>query len=207
MGTLSKMIAPRMARPGSRTLLLTCFAFSSMLTFLPHAGSTTRQDRSWKRYYNQQWGYCVSYPARWRVGDAFEGAGIFVETGVKKRSNPLGEIDMTALPDHAGNPQPSPSSTTVQAHLDGLKKFERAQQMELLDQRPMHLFGSSALFAKERYYDPLERAKWVDELIFAQRQNVLYRLELECRADQLTRFEPVFAQLVSTFRFNCTRAR
>ncbi len=193
-------------RVSTKTLSLGCFAVWSLLTFLPHAASTPRQDRSWKRYYNQQWGYCVSYPARWRVGDAFEGAGIFVETGVKKRSNPLGEIDVTALPDHSANPQPT-FVDTVQPHLDGLKKFERAQQMELLEQRPLHLFGSSALFAKERYYDPLEHAKWVDELIFAERQNVLYRLELECRADQLTRFEPVFTQLVSTFRFDCAHAR
>lgn len=193
-------------RRGWLTLLLSCFAVSSLTTALVNAGSTPKQDRSWKRYYNPQWGYCVSYPVRWRKGDAFEGAGIFVETGARKQSNPQGEMDIAALPDRSGK-LPLSFVDTVQAHLEGLKKFERAQQMELLEQRPMDLFGASALFAKERYYDPLERAKWVDEIVFTGRDNILYRLELECRADQLTRFEPVFTHFVSTFQLHCTEPR
>ena len=189
------------------TVLLGCFAFSPLLALLvANAGSAPKQDSSWKRYYNTQWGYCVSYPARWRRGDAFEGSGIFVETGTKKQSNPLGEIDIAALPAPVEKPQLS-FVDDVQVHLEGLQKFERAQQMELLEQRPMAFFSHSALFTKERYYDPLERARWVDEMVFTQRENVLYRLELECRADQLARFEPVFTRFVSSFEFDCTPHR
>ncbi|MBV9611057.1 MAG: hypothetical protein JO091_01230 [Acidobacteriaceae bacterium] len=188
------------------TVLLGCFAFSPLLALLANAGSAPKQDSSWKRYYNTQWGYCVSYPARWRRGDAFEGSGIFVETGTKKQSNPLGEIDIAALPAPVEKPQLS-FVDDVQVHLEGLQKFERAQQMELLEQRPMDFFSHSALFTKERYYDPLERARWVDEMVFTQRENVLYRLELECRADQLARFEPVFTRFVSSFEFDCTPHR
>ncbi len=187
---------------GWRGMLVSCFAVLSLAGVFAHAGSTPKQDRAWKRYYNQQWGYCVSYPSRWVKEDAFEGAGIFVESGVKKYSKPLGEIDIGAR---------SAASVTlidnVQAHLEGLKKFERAQKLELLDKREMQLFGSSALFTKDRYYDPLERASWVDEIVFASRGQTLYRLELECRADQLTRFEPVFTYLVSTFQFDCDKKR
>lgn len=187
-----------------RITLLGCFAFSSVMAVAASASSARKLDRAWKRYRNDQWGYCVSYPARWRHGDAFEGSGIFVETGVKRQSNPLGEMDVMALPDHSDKPQLS-FIDSVQVHLEGLKKFERAQQIETLEQRPMELSGNSALFAKERYYDPLERAKWVDEIVFTHRQNVLYRLELECRADQLTRFEPVFTHFVNTFQFECAQ--
>lgn len=196
--SLSEMMANR----AWQTLLLSCFAFSSITVILAN-GPVPKQDRSWKRYYNPQWRYCVNYPVRWRKGDAFDGSGIFIETGVKRLSNPLGEMDIAALTD-----QTDAHLTlidTMQVHLEGLKKFERAQQMELLDERPMELSGNSALFAKERYYDPLERTKWVDELVFAERQNVLFRLELECRADQLPRFEPVFARFVSTFQFDCAQ--
>lgn len=193
---------PVMVKRGWRPAVLSCFAFSSAIIFMAGARTAPRQDRSWKRYHNQQWGYCISYPVRWRKGDAFEGAGIFVETGVKKLSNPLGEMDVAALADGSQQPQTS-LIQTVQLHLDGLKKFQRAEQIETLEQRPMQLLGSSALFAKERYYDPLGRARWVEEIVFTERPNVLYRLELVCRADQLTRFEPVFDEFVKTFQFDC----
>ena len=201
-----RVCAQMVANHAWKILLFGCFAFSSMIGVAANAASTPKLDRSWKRYHNRQWGYCVSYPARWRKGDAFEGSGMFVAIGTQKQSNPLGEIDITALPDRSAKAQLN-FIDIIQVHLDGLKKFQRAQQMELLEQRTMSLVGSPALFAKERYYDPLERTRWVEEIVFAERQNVLYRLELECRADQLTRFEPVFAQFVSTFQLDCPEKR
>lgn len=193
-------------------LLFSCFAFSSVLPVMLTAGppSTSHLDSSWKRYSNPQSGFCVSYPARWHRGDAFDGSGLYVESGPsKKLLNPVGEIDVAAIPGSAASAsQPRMSFVEdVQVHLEGLRKFERAQQMEILEQRPMDLIGNRAFFTKERYYDPLERAKWVDEFVFTQHGGVLYRLELECRADQLNRFEPVFTHLVSTFEFDCGASR
>jgi len=186
------------------------FAFSSLFVLSASAGSTLKLDTSWKEYHNAQWGYCVSYPSRWFKGDAFDGAGFFVKVGIKKRSRPVGEIDIGALPSEAyGATQPAAFTLVndLQVHLDGLKRFERAEQVEVLEKREMQLLGSSALFTKDRYYDPQDRARWVDEVVFANRNERLYRLELECRADQLTRFEPVFTHLVSTFQFQCSGAR
>jgi hypothetical protein len=175
-------------------LLICAHAFAS--------GQAPKQDRSWKAYENAQWGYCVSYPSRWLKGDAFDGAGIFVATGEKRFSRPLGEIDVGALP-----ARPEGVSLALvedrNAHLEGLKKFERAEDLEILDQHEMKIMDTPALFTKDRYYDPKERAAWVDEIIFTERKGRLYRLELECRADQVERFEPVFQMFVSTFRFDC----
>lgn len=178
--------------------LLSCFASLSLLSVLVYAASTPKLDRSWKRYYNDRWGYCVSYPSRWMTGDAFDGGGFFVETGVKKRSRPLGEIDIAALSERF-----TPVDA-LQAHLDGLKKFERAEQMQILEKREMQILGQAALFTKDRYFDPQDGTSWIDEIVFANRNQTLYRLELECRADQLIRFEPVFTYVVSTFHFDCS---
>ena len=194
------------ASHGRKTLLFGCFALSSIIALAANAASPPKLDRAWKRYFNSKWGYCVSYPARWRKGDAFEGAGMFVAIGMQKHSNPLGEIDITALPDGPTDARLS-FADTIKVHLEGLKKFERAEHVQLLEQRSIDLMGSSALFAKEQYYDALEHSKWVGEIVLAERQNALYRLELECRADQLTRFEPVFAHFVSTFQFDCPGKR
>ncbi len=194
----------------NRTLLLSCVALLSLITVLAHAGSTPKLDQSWKRYHNQRWGYCVSYPSRWITGDAFEGGGFFVETGVRKHSRPLGEIDIAALPERSSDLSRAASFTLlddVQAHLEGLKKFERAEQMQVLEKREMRLLGHSALFTKDSYYDPQDRASWIDEIVFANRKETLYRLELECRADQMARFEPVFAYVLSTFQFECPAKR
>lgn len=165
-----------------------------------------KQDRSWKPYTNPAWGYCVSYPSRWLKGDAFDGAGMFVETGLKKYSKPLGEIDVGVLP---ADLAPAARATAISfvddldTHFDGLRKFERAEAIEILEKREMQIIGNSALFTKDRYYDPQDRATWVEEIIFTHHKGVLYRLELECRADQLARFEPVFRTFVNTFRFDC----
>jgi len=165
-----------------------------------------RPETSWKRYHNEQWGYCVSYPSRWLKGEAFEGSGIFVKTGVKKHSRPVGEIDIGALRIQPQNPdQRTPISLTdnFQLHVEGLKKFERAQRLEILERRPIELFGNSALFTKDRYFDPQDGATWVDEIVVVDRNGTLYTLELECRSDQLARFEPVFSHFVSTFELEC----
>jgi len=183
------------------------FAFSSLFLLLASAGSTPRQDGAWKRYQNPQWGYCVSYPSRWLKGDAFDGAGIVVKAGIRRRSRAVGEIDIGALSNAAGHPATLTLVQDLEGHLDGLKKFERAEQIEVLEKREMQLVGSSALFTKDRYYDPQDRAKWVDEIVFANRNGALYRLELECRADQLARFEPVFTRFVSSFQFDCSGGR
>ena len=167
-------------------------------------GSPPRLDRAWKKYRNAQWSYCVSYPSRWVKGDAFEGAGLFVETGTKKFSKPLGEIDIAALaPEQAVRAEVINLKQDVEAHFDGLKRFERAEQVEMLEQHELRFQGYAAVFAKDRYYDPQERATWLEELVLVNRKDSLFRLELECRADQATRFEPVFSRVMDTFRFDC----
>lgn len=195
-----------------------CTAWPSALLSLAvlcAAPQTSKLDRSWKPYTNAQWGYCVSYPSRWMKGDAFDGAGIFVETGIKRYSKPLGEIDIGVLPaDLAVDAKAVPVNLTrdlltqdLETHFDGLKKFERAESIEILEKREIQVLGNSALFTKDRYYDPQERATWVEEILFTRHKGALYRLELECRDDQLERFEPVFHTFVSTFRFECAESQ
>ncbi|HZQ53215.1 MAG TPA: hypothetical protein VFB14_13515 [Bryobacteraceae bacterium] len=186
-----------------------CFALSALLPAFAGSKNIPKLDRAWKHYRNSQWGYCVSYPSRWLRGDAFDGAGLFVETGIKKFSNPLGEIDVAALPALAGAETPASAkislSDIVKVQLDGLRKFEHAERMVVLETREIPLADSKALFTKERYYDPQERATWIGEIIYSSRKSVLYRLELTCRMDQLARFEPVFTRVLSTFQFECSK--
>lgn len=197
-----------MASPRLRyAALLCCFPLPLLMSGAQNVHSVPKLDRSWKTYRNVEWGYCVSYPSRWLRGDALDGAGLFVETGVKKFSKPVGEIDVIVFPegtvvDHE-SPVPLTLVDSLKVHLDGLKKFERAEQVEVLESRPMQLLGISALFTKDRYHDPQDRSSWVDEIVFAKYKNRLYRLELTSQTDQLARFEPVFARVVSTFRFEC----
>jgi hypothetical protein len=197
----------------SRKILLSCLAVLSLWPVAAGTEAGFKPETSWKRYRNKEWGYCVSYPSRWFKGEAFEGSGIFVETGVRKHSRPVGEIDIGALRNTARNtdkaldsPTPISLIENFQLHVEDLKKFERAQRFEILEKRQIELSGNSALFTKDRYFDPLDGATWVDEIVLVDRRETLYKLELECRSDQLARFEPVFTHFVSTFQFEC-RAR
>ena len=203
------------SKPGWSGTLLCCLGLSTFVAYAfaaspPKPVSPPKQDRSWKQYRNQQLGYCLTYPSRWLRGDAFDGAGFYVETGVKKYSRPLGEIDVGVLPPLSGEvPHTSAVSLIedLQLHLEGLKTFERAENMEVLEKRSMQFLGSPALFTKDRYYDPQDRHNWIDEVVFVQRNNILFRFELECSADQLARFESVFTRLLDSFQFECAAAR
>lgn len=203
------------SKPGWSGALLCCLGLWMFLGYMPaeptpKSVSPPKQDRAWKHYRNQQLGYCLTYPARWLRGDAFDGAGFYVETGVKKYSRPIGEIDVGVLPPLSGN-VPHTSAVglveNLQLHLNGLKTFERAENMEVLEKRTMQFLGSPALFTKDRYYDPQDRHTWIDEVIFVQHKDTLFRFELECSADQLGRFESVFAHLLDSFQFECRTAQ
>jgi hypothetical protein len=133
---------------------------------------------------------------------------MFVATGLRKRSRPVAAIDVGAFPNPPENPpQPAPIILikNFQLHVDGLKKFQRAERLEILEKRSTDLSGNSALFTKDRYFDPLDRATWVDEIVLVNRNATLYTLELECRADHLATFEPVFSHFVGTFDFDCRK--
>ncbi len=199
------------SKPGWPGMLLCCL---SVLIPTVSTGAATssppKQDRSWKLYRNRQLGYCLSYPSRWFRGDAFDGAGFYVETGLKKYSRPLGEIDVGVVPPL---PKDAPHTAAVslvenlQIHLNGLKTFERAERMEVLEKRSMEFLGNAALLTRDRYYDPQDRSTWIDEVIFVSRKDNLFRFELECRADQFARFESVWNRLLSSFQFECGSGR
>lgn len=175
-----------------------------------------RNDRAWKRYRNAALDYCVNYPSRWAKGDAFDGSGLFVRTRNRQTPNSTGEIDVGPVDLRPVNDAQLKSvsldgtnlDVDLAEHLAGLKKFVRAERLEVLTQEHLSLQGSSALYAKNRYYDPLERRTWIEEVVFVNRKGLkgsggLFRLELQCPPDQLDRFEPVFAYLVNSFEFDC----
>lgn len=186
------------------------FALSSLVAGFAVAGSVPRQDTAWKRYFNASAGYCVSYPAHWYKADAFDGSGLYVMTGVKKHSRATGEIDIGLFRDAASVAARATNISLVedfQSHVDGLKKFERAERVEVLEQRPMDVAGNSGLLTKDRYYDPQDRSTWLEEVLFIHRKDDIYRLELECKSEQADRFERVFTQLLGTLQFDCAGAR
>lgn len=186
--------------------LVVCFGLCSLIAVLAYAGSTPKQDLVWKRYFNAETGYCVSYPTRWYKADAFEGSGLYVMTGAKKHSRATGEIDIALFREPA-TPEAHAVAISLKehfdSHVDGLKKFERAERMEVLEQHPIEVAGLTGLLTKDRYYDPQDRSTWMEEVVFIERNSDLYRIEMECKADQANRFEPVFSHLVSTLQFDC----
>ncbi len=173
-----------------------------------------RTDRSWKRFRNPQLGYCVSYPSRWNRGAAFDGSGLFVEAGAKigHSNKPAAEIDIGPMAvDTSEDARLEPARLTgeedlvqdVKEHLADLKRFVRAERLEVLDQHSLTVQGSHALYLKDSYYDALERSHWVEELVFVQHQGQVYRLEMHFPPEQEQRFEPVFAYLVNSFELDC----
>ncbi len=173
----------------------------------PRTLTTPRADRGWKRYTNTQWGYCVNYPRRWQRGDAIDGSGIYARTGVTKRSLPAGAVDITAFNDAPAAVKNVSLSSDMEADMDGLRKFVRAEETRILEQRQMTIAGADALFLKAKYFDPREKSFWVEEIILTRRKGRLYRLELQSRADQMRRFEPVFVRFASSFQFDCHNPR
>lgn len=125
---------------------------------------------------------------------------MYVETGVKKFSLPIGEIDVSIVRDGVVPPE-----DYIKLHVESLRKFERAQDVEVLETRPITLHDLSGVLTRNRYFDPQDAKPWIDELVVVmQRDNgKIYRLELECRADAVQRFEAVFARVLNSFQLDC----
>ncbi len=77
----------------------------------------------------------------------------------------------------------------------------------MLESRSVSLLDAEGLLTKTRYFDPQERQTWADVLVLATHGGTRFRLELECRADQLPRFEPVFQRVLNSFRADCAARR
>lgn len=168
------------------------------------AGSLPRQDRAWKTYLNRAAGFCISYPSRWAKSETYDGSGLAVTAGVKKHSPiPVGSMDVSALPGTEVHAVSLNLDNDFDLQMAGLKKFVRAEQVEILDKRAFMLGASASLFMKVRYLDPRDRRIWVDEIIFTRHDQLRYRLELEARGDQLERFEASFTRFVNSFQMEC----
>lgn len=169
------------------------------------SGSVPKQDTSWKRYHSAEGKFCVDYPTKWLKSEVFDGSGVFFATGAKKRSRPYGEIDVSAFTNDSSGLIPAAFSLgdDFEAHISGLKRFVRAKDVQVLERQETELSGTAALWVKDRYNDPFDHSTWFEEMIFARRSDVLYRIELECRNDQSGRFDPVFKRVLSTFQFDC----
>jgi len=192
---------------GSLRVFALAFVLLAIADFSP-AGSVLRQDRAWKVYLNRTNGFCISYPSRWAKSETYDGSGLAVTSGMKKHSPiPVGSMDVSAFA--SSGPQVHSVSLALDDEFDlqlaGLRKFARAEQVEILEKRTVTLGTNPSLFVKVRYLDPRDRKFWIDELIFARDQHLSYRLELESRADQIQRFEANFTQFVNSFQMNCGR--
>ncbi len=172
---------------------------------LVYSGSVPRQDASWKRFRSPGGNFCVDYPSKWLRGEVYEGSGLLFATGAKKHSRPYGEIDVSAFANGQDGLVPASFALgeDLEAHLSGLKRFVRVKNMEVLERRETELLGTAALEVKDRYTDPFDRSNWFEEIVLTRRGNTLYRIELECRAEQAARFDPVFTRVLSTFQFDC----
>lgn len=127
---------------------------------------------------------------------------MYAATGVTKYSLPSGALDVSAVED-VPKLKTINLSSEMQADIDSLTKFVKAEETKVLEERHTMLAGADALYLKARYFDPRERSSWVKEIVLTRRAGFLYRLELQARSDQLRRFEPVFAKFVNSFQFDC----
>ena len=168
---------------------------------------TPRQDRAWKIYSDQQSGYCVSYPSRWVKSAGFQSSGLSVTTGVTRYGMPIASLDVSLIPDE----QPTLKTRAVslaenyQDHLIGLRRYIKAEQIETLEEKPLAVSGLNALFTRARYYDPLEKSDWIEEIVFTRREGSTYRLELQTKADSWQRFRPIFQHFVDSFQLDCPK--
>lgn len=139
----------------------------------------------------------MEYPKHWIRSDAAGETGIAFSTGEKRYSMPVGEIDVTVLT------TPDDSSQLLQAHMEGVKKFVRAEEMQILDSENITVDGTPATLMKDRYRDRLEKQDWTEEIIYARHDDKLYRLEVVSRSDEAARFQLMFGRMVRSFSFEC----
>jgi hypothetical protein len=164
----------------SRAYLLPWLVLGAVLSPVPNGWAQHPTDSiHFRRYYNDRWGFCVSYPTGWDMDEGGNHAGIGL---FKPPSAPVASIRVGALPDQprgflTGNyddMKPMTLQENIQSHLkpDSSAPFRK---VELIESRSTRIAGVEATMTIARLTD--RKGVSTEKVIWLLRRGAVYTFE------------------------------
>jgi hypothetical protein len=163
-------------------------------------GTKTSATAGWKKYCAPEGDYCVKYPAGWEMlGDTADSGGIVVAPPQSaKPSEKWSSIAAAATdlpPQPAGKERPS-FDELIGVVLDSMRPGVQAQTLE---RKQMSVEGMPAQVLKLKYDDENGQT-WIEEIALMDGDEAIYSIALRCTPDELAKLEPVFKEMVGSWR-------
>lgn len=158
-----------------------------------------------RQYHNSRWSFCISYPTDWDQQEGLNQAGIRISMPA---TTPKASISVGALPnqprgfltDDFNDNTPMSLRENVQAYIKGLGSNPSApnQKAQVLEDRPMQVAGVQGILTIVKL--EAQSGVWIEKTIWLLTQGAVYTLSLKCASSDRVRYDPVFQQVLKTFR-------
>jgi hypothetical protein len=165
-----------------------------------HPSLLSAQKPDWKTYRNDRWGFQVEYPARWQHDEGVNHAGIAMwPDGQRVKGEPTtievgGRVNQPAWGKDENRQQ------TLKEVFSGKPDvLSKTAETKVVSTESTIFAGVPAIFATITY--KISGRSWVAKTIdFIADDGVVYHLELRCPQAELSRLDPAFKRIASSFK-------
>jgi len=154
----------------------------------------------WESYCSAEAGFCLKYPTAWKKqAGVLEGGGVVVarpEQGQPEEVWPQITGAATLLPEEPEGKTAPEFGDVLNVMLDGIAP---GVQKQTLQRTQTSAGGLPAELVKIKYTEPGARP-WIEEGVFIDGDDTIYSIVLRCQPEQLAALEPMFEQVVRTWK-------
>jgi hypothetical protein len=154
---------------------------------------------NWTKYCAPEGDFCVKYPTTWQpLGDSADSEGLVIAPAQpNKPAAQWSNVTITAtdLPQPPAGKERPTFDELIGVVLESMRPGVHPQTLE---RRQMAVDGLPAQFLKLKYVE--EGRTWIEEIVLIDADDVVYSLALRCTPEELASFEPIFKEIVGTWR-------
>lgn len=201
----------------SAKIVCPILAFAIVLRATAISAGGTKQSAQWSHCRNARWGFCVDYPASWKASEAKDGSGIKLYPRANEKASSATYISIGGLPDQpdVGNANivlddspPLDLEGNFMRALDGLREYDHATDIRVLEKRKLAFQGYGALSTKYEYRRGADATLWQSDTIWINKEYIIFTATLFGRPEELRNLEPVYQDIVKHhFRLVCAEAQ
>jgi hypothetical protein len=163
------------------------------------SSSRTSLTANWKKYCPVEGDFCVKYPTTWEpLGDSADSGGLIIAPAQPaKPAAQWSNVTVMATdlpPPPAGKERPS-FDELIGVVLESMRPGVHPQTLE---RKQLAVDELPAQFLKLKYAE--EGRTWIEEIVLIDGEDVVYSMALRCTPDELPSFEPIFREIVGTWK-------
>lgn len=154
---------------------------------------------NWTKYCAPEGDFCVKYPTTWEpLGDTGDSGGLIIAPPqTNKPAAQWSSVTITAtdLPQAPPGKERPSFDELIGVVLESMRPGVNQQTLE---RRQMTVDDLPAQFLKLKYVE--ERQPWIEQIVLIDGEDVVYSMALRCTPDEAASFEPIFREIVGTWR-------